>query len=124
MSALIIMNHVKEGVDLALAYGLPGPVVDIIGEHHGQSLIKFFYQKALDQDGDAVDEKQFRYWSKCRGEKVELIVEPTQGEEEKFGAIAGIRYAMEQLGDEEYLVVAGDNLFDFSGWFVLMAKAG
>jgi len=61
MSALIIMNHVKEGVDLARAYGLPAPVVDIIGEHHGQSLIKYFYQKALDQAEDSADEKQFRY---------------------------------------------------------------
>jgi len=61
MSALIIVNHVKEGVEMARAYGLPAPIQDIIGEHHGQSLIKYFYQKALDQEGGAVDEKEFRY---------------------------------------------------------------
>jgi len=61
MSALIIVNHVKEGVEMARAYGLPAPILDIIGEHHGQSLIKYFYQKAVDQEGGAVDEKDFRY---------------------------------------------------------------
>ena len=59
-------------------------------------------------------EKEFRYWIKCREEKIKLIVEPTHGEEEKFGAIAGINYAMEMLGDDEYVIIAGDNVFDFS----------
>ena len=59
-------------------------------------------------------EREFRYWMKCRKEKIELLIEPTMREEEKFGAIAGIRYAIENYGEGEYLVVAGDNFFDFS----------
>lgn len=60
-------------------------------------------------------ESQFKYWLKCRaGENIELLIEPTTREEEKFGAIAGMKYAMERFGDDDYLVVAGDNYFDFS----------
>jgi len=59
-------------------------------------------------------EREFRYWMRCRNEDIELLIEPTRKEEEKFGAIAGIKYAMDKYGKDEYLVVAGDNFFDFS----------
>jgi len=59
-------------------------------------------------------EKQFRYWIKCRGENISLLIEPTLKEEEKFGAIKGMKYAMDKYGEDEYLIVAGDNYFDFS----------
>jgi glucose-1-phosphate thymidylyltransferase len=59
-------------------------------------------------------EKQFRYWARCRGSSIKLVIEPTHGEEEKFGAIAGMKYAMEHAGRDEYLVVGGDNVFDYS----------
>src|SRR6266446_3629053 len=44
MSALIIIAHVKEGVDLALKYKLHQRIIDIIQEHHGTSLVRYFYQ--------------------------------------------------------------------------------
>jgi putative nucleotidyltransferase with HDIG domain len=53
MSALIIIAHVKEGVDLALKHKLNHRVIDIIQEHHGTSLVYYFYQRALQQQGDA-----------------------------------------------------------------------
>src|SRR6059036_2975393 len=53
MSALIIVAHVKEGVDLALKYRLNQRIVDIIQEHHGTSLVRYFYQRALQQHEDA-----------------------------------------------------------------------
>jgi putative nucleotidyltransferase with HDIG domain len=53
MSALIILSHVKEGVDLALKHKLNQRVIDIIQEHHGTSLISYFYQRALQQQEDA-----------------------------------------------------------------------
>ncbi len=61
-------------------------------------------------------EAQFRYWKKCRGENIKLVIEPTTSENEKFGAIRGLKYVMDMEGDDEYMVVAGDNLFDFSLW--------
>jgi cyclic-di-AMP phosphodiesterase PgpH len=53
MSALIIIAHVKEGVDLALKYKLNQRIMDIIQEHHGTSLVYYFYQRAMQQQEDA-----------------------------------------------------------------------
>lgn len=63
MSKLVIMNHVKEGVDLAKKYRLNARLVDFIRQHHGTSLVYFFYRKALEngQETAQVDEEVFRY---------------------------------------------------------------
>jgi putative nucleotidyltransferase with HDIG domain len=53
MSVLIIIAHVKEGVDLALKHKLNQRIIDIIQEHHGTSLVAYFYQRALQQQEDA-----------------------------------------------------------------------
>src|SRR5882762_7908952 len=53
MSALIIIAHVKEGIDLALKYKLNQRIIDIIQEHHGTSLVYYFYKRALQQHEDA-----------------------------------------------------------------------
>ena len=53
MSALIIIAHVKEGVDLSLKHKLNHSIIDIIQEHHGASLVYYFYQRALQQQEDA-----------------------------------------------------------------------
>jgi len=53
MSALIILAHVKEGVDLALKHKLNQQIIDIIQEHHGTSLVYYFYQRAIQQQEDA-----------------------------------------------------------------------
>ncbi|PWU06281.1 MAG: hypothetical protein C5B43_01980 [Verrucomicrobia bacterium] len=49
MSALVIKSHVKEGVALARQYKLPKVIIDVIEQHHGTTLIKYFYDKALKQ---------------------------------------------------------------------------
>ena len=66
MSCLIIKNHVKYGIELAKEYKLPPPVIDIIAEHHGTSLMNYFYKKAIEinkEEGgdDEVDDQDFRY---------------------------------------------------------------
>lgn len=53
MSALIIIAHVKEGVDLALKHKLKKQIVDAIAQHHGTSLVWYFYRRALQQQEDA-----------------------------------------------------------------------
>jgi putative nucleotidyltransferase with HDIG domain len=53
MSALIIIAHVKEGVDLALKHGLNKQIIDVIQQHHGTSLVYYFYQRAIQQQEDA-----------------------------------------------------------------------
>jgi len=63
MSTLIIHNHVKEGVELALKHKLPRVVVESIRQHHGTSLVQFFYERAkeLNDTGVPVNEVDYRY---------------------------------------------------------------
>ena len=42
----MIIAHVKDGVELAKRYKLPMPVIDIISQHHGKTLVSFFYHKS------------------------------------------------------------------------------
>jgi len=63
MSALILISHIKDGVELAEEYNLGYGIRDIIQQHQGTTLIKFFYNKAIEkasEDGK-VEEKDFRY---------------------------------------------------------------
>ncbi len=53
MSALIIVAHVKEGIDLAIKYRLKKQVLDAIQQHHGDSIVSYFHQRALQQARDA-----------------------------------------------------------------------
>ena len=52
MSALVITAHVKEGVDMALKKRLNSQIVDVIEQHHGNSMISFFYHRALEQQNE------------------------------------------------------------------------
>jgi putative nucleotidyltransferase with HDIG domain len=66
LSTLVIMGHVKDGVALAEEYGLPRPIVDFIQQHHGTTLVEYFYREALrQQESQGNDtgllEPSFRY---------------------------------------------------------------
>ena len=65
MSLLVIIGHVKDGVELAKEYNLPREIVHFIESHHGSTLVEYFYhaekQKAEDEGREAVDEIEFRY---------------------------------------------------------------
>jgi putative nucleotidyltransferase with HDIG domain len=66
MSTLVIVAHVKEGAELARQYRLPQPIVDLITEHHGTTLVEYFYRRATersqaDPNGGDVDEQMYRY---------------------------------------------------------------
>ena len=63
-SAQVIMAHVPEGVAMARKAGLPEKFIDIIKEHHGTTLVYFFYRKQIEQmgnDSSLVDQREFRY---------------------------------------------------------------
>ena len=75
MSSLIIASHVKDGVEVAREHKLPSSVVDIIQQHHGTSLITYFYQKAKElQPLVNVDEGDYRYPGPRPRTKVAAIV--------------------------------------------------
>ncbi len=60
MSVLVIVSHVKEGIDMAKAMNLPRKLMDIIAEHHGTTLVELFYKRAMHL-ADGVKEDDFRY---------------------------------------------------------------
>jgi len=60
MSSLIVMSHVKEGSALARQYGVDKVIIDCIEQHHGTSLIHYFYHRALEKNSET-DEASFRY---------------------------------------------------------------
>ncbi len=60
MSALILTAHVKQGAELAKEYKLGDEIQDIILQHHGKRVIRFFYHKAV-TNGENVSEDDFRY---------------------------------------------------------------
>ncbi len=64
MSALIILNHVKEGVELAEKYKLGRKITEVIQQHHGKSLVSYFYSKAKEHEDPklhTIKEQDFRY---------------------------------------------------------------
>ena len=61
LSRLAIMAHVRDGEHLARLYGLPTPVIDIIRQHHGTSVVAYFFHKAQETSKVPVDEETYRY---------------------------------------------------------------
>jgi putative nucleotidyltransferase with HDIG domain len=66
MSTLVIIAHVKDGADLARQHRLPQPIIDFIEQHHGTTLVEYFYRREAqrlkdDPDAGELDETTFRY---------------------------------------------------------------
>lgn len=77
MSSLIILNHVKEGLDLALKYNLRKVIRDAIQQHHGTDIVYYFYKRALEENkekGIAVDDSEYRYQGPLPVEKEIVII--------------------------------------------------
>ena len=66
MSTLVIIAHVKDGANLARSHRLPEPMIDFILQHHGTTLVEYFYREAKERSGDnpnkeEVKDQDFRY---------------------------------------------------------------
>ncbi|HUV04575.1 MAG TPA: HDIG domain-containing protein [Armatimonadota bacterium] len=63
LSALVIRSHIKDGLDLAREYKLPPLICELMSQHHGTSLVRYFYNQAAGEGTDASSalEQQFRY---------------------------------------------------------------
>ena len=63
MSAMVIKAHVSEGIKIAQEAGLPNKLIDFISTHHGTSVIRYFFEKAKDNDSmkEVTAEEKFRY---------------------------------------------------------------
>jgi putative nucleotidyltransferase with HDIG domain len=90
MSAIVIIAHVKDGVDKAIKHKLNPKIIEVIREHHGDSLVRFFHHKAREQlleaekkveegienkeDLPEVDTKSFRYPGPCPSSRESAII--------------------------------------------------
>jgi len=80
VSLLIIIGHVKDGVELAKEYNLPTSLFPFIQQHHGTTLVEFFYRQACKgqaqhPDGPAISEAQYRYpGPKPRSKEVAIVM--------------------------------------------------
>ncbi|MGB2403140.1 MAG: HD family phosphohydrolase [Akkermansiaceae bacterium] len=90
MSAIVIIAHVKDGVDMAIKHKLNPKIIDVIREHHGDSLVQYFYHKATEQRDDMaekvkeglenkedipeVDRKNFSYPGPCPSSRESAII--------------------------------------------------
>ncbi len=66
MSKLVIVAHVKDGADLARQHKLPKAIIDLIEQHHGTTLVEYFFDRASEQsradpNGNGVEESTFQY---------------------------------------------------------------
>lgn len=65
MSLLVIIGHVKDGIELAREYSLPRSIIHFIESHHGTTLVEYFYHAAKSRaeltDEDQIEEVEFRY---------------------------------------------------------------
>lgn len=63
LSTLVILSHTKDGLELAKEHNIPKVIQDIIVQHHGTTLVKYFYYKAKNssEDSDEIKEEDFRY---------------------------------------------------------------
>ncbi len=117
-SALIIRNHVKEGIELGKQYGLPQRILDFIPQHHGTMLISYFYQKAVaiaKEKGIEVNEEDFRYPGPKPQTKETTILMIVDGVEALARTLTNydqhaIEQAVEKLIEERFL----DGQFDES----------
>jgi len=115
-SAAVIIDHVKDGLDLARRYRLPRRVRAFISEHHGTNWVSFLYDRAVELAGDAtrVDESDFRHQGpKPQGKETALVmladgceaavrsVRPTsaEGVAEVVGRVIDQRVGGGQLGE-------------------------
>lgn len=63
LSTIIIVSHIKDGLELAAKYKVPKYIQNMIEEHHGTSLVKYFYSLAINDPSsdEEIDESYFRY---------------------------------------------------------------
>ncbi|MFY9484073.1 MAG: HDIG domain-containing metalloprotein [Patescibacteria group bacterium] len=113
--ARVIVNHVKHGMKLAKEYNFPDEVAAFIPQHHGTSLARFFYQKALDS-GYKVRTQDFRYPGPKPLSKEAGILMLADGVEAKIRSLTiHTETAIEAAIDSIFKEKLDDNQLELSG---------
>lgn len=109
-SARIIRQHVADGVELARKHQLPQAVLDVIRQHHGTTLVRYFYQRAAAASGaNAPDETPFRYEGPRPRSKESAIISLADGVE---AASRSLRHVQAEDVDAIVQRIVGERLAD------------
>lgn len=76
ISSVIIKNHIKDGVELAHKHKLPKEIIKFIEEHHGTTLVKYFYHKALSENEEKnnINKEDYKYHGPNPSSKESAII--------------------------------------------------
>jgi putative nucleotidyltransferase with HDIG domain len=89
LSALAIAAHVRDGLEFARQYRLPKAIADFIPEHHGTSLIAYFYHRAVERaGGEPVDPQAYRYEGprpRSKETAIVMLADSTEGAARSLG---------------------------------------
>lgn len=121
MSTMIIIGHVKDGYELAREYHLPEPILDLIQQHHGTTLVEYFYREATRREADSADpvgvhESAFRYPGpapQSREAAILMICDAVESASRTLSDPTPSR--LEALVDELVAKRLDDNQFDHCG---------
>jgi putative nucleotidyltransferase with HDIG domain len=62
LSTMIVTSHIRDGLEFCREYKLPEAIADIVGQHHGTSLVSYFYKQAAEgEHSECIIEEDFRY---------------------------------------------------------------
>lgn len=110
LSKMVITAHPKDGVELAKEYGLPSVIHQFIIQHHGDSLVSYFYKQALESEGaENIQEEQFRYNNPRPSTKEAAILMLADAIE---SAVRSLKNADQEVIDEMVDKIIRDRLID------------
>lgn len=110
LSTLVITSHVKEGAELAAENGIPQVITDILCQHHGTTLVSYFYHKACDAEKeDCISESAFRYEGKKPQTKEAAIVMLADSVE---AAVRSLKYSGHGRLEAQVRKIVNDRLED------------
>lgn len=121
ISTLVIVSHVKDGTDLARQYHLPTAIVDLIEQHHGTSLVSYFYGVANrhNREGGAsmpLEEGSFRYpGPKPQSKEAAVLMLADAAESACRSLDAGSPHRIENMVRQITKIKLDDGQFDESG---------
>ncbi len=116
MSKIVLTSHIKQGINLGKRYGLRKDVLSFIPSHHGTSLIKYFYLKALREGREEVDfpEGDFRYEGELPRKKETTIIALADPVEAASHTLEDLGQELEEMVEEQVDSKINDGQLDHS----------
>ncbi|MFW6049334.1 MAG: HDIG domain-containing metalloprotein [Candidatus Bipolaricaulota bacterium] len=116
MSKIVLTSHIKQGIEMGKRYGLREDVLSFIPSHHGTSLIRYFYLKALREHREDVEfpEGDFRYEGELPMSKETSIIALADPVEAASHTLEDMGQDVEEMVDEQIDAKVEDGQLDFS----------